>query len=56
MAPDLRASEVIGASTAFAAIVRDGSLKPSGMPRFAHLTDVQLLALRNYIRQQAELE
>jgi quinohemoprotein ethanol dehydrogenase len=56
MAPDLRASQVIGASTAFEAIVRDGSLKPSGMPRYAHLTDVQLLALRNYIRQQAELE
>ena len=54
MAPDLRASEIIGASTGFDAIVRGGTLKHNGMPRFAHLTDAQLLALRHYIRQQAE--
>jgi len=54
MAPDLRASEVVGSSTAFAAIVRGGSLKQNGMPQFAHLTDEQLMALRHYIRQQAE--
>lgn len=27
---------------------------PAGMPRFRHLTDEQLLALRHFIRQQAE--
>ena len=56
MAPDLRASEVVGSSAAFESIVRGGSLTYNGMPRFDHLTDEQLLALRHYIRQQAEAE
>ena len=56
MAPDLRASEAVRRSTAFEAIVRDGGLKHNGMPRFAHLTDAQLTALRHYIRQQAEID
>jgi len=54
MAPDLRASEVTGSSEAFEAVVREGGLMKNGMPRFAHLTDTQLLALRHFIRQQAE--
>ncbi len=54
MAPDLRGSEVLSSASAFASIVRDGSLKKNGMPQFAHLTDKQLLSLRNYVRREAE--
>lgn len=54
MAPDLRASAIVGASASFDAIVRGGSLKNNGMPRFANLSDEQLNALRHYIRQQAD--
>ena len=53
-APDLRASGVVLSATAFADVVRSGSRATSGMPRFAHLTDEQLLTLRHYIRQRAE--
>jgi len=56
MAPDLRASEVVGSSEAFDAILRGGSLKQNGMPQFAHLTDQQLIALRHHIRQRAEAD
>ena len=53
-APDLRASGVVLSATAFVDVVRDGSRAASGMPRFRHLTDEQLLALRHFIRQRAE--
>jgi len=56
MAPDLRASELIGNSEAFETVVRGGGLMQNGMPRFAHLTDQQMMAIRHYIRQQAEVE
>ncbi len=54
MAPDLRASAIIGSNLAFEAIVRDGSLINNGMPVFAEISDEQLLALRHYVRQQAQ--
>jgi quinohemoprotein ethanol dehydrogenase len=53
MAPDLRASGVVLSVNAFAEVVR-GSRVAKGMPRYDGLTDEQLLALRHYIRQQAE--
>jgi len=54
MAPDLRASPKLASADAFARIVRDGTLMERGMPAYAHLSDQQLLALRHYVRQQAE--
>ncbi len=55
MAPDLRASAVVGSAEAFAAVVRDGAKMANGMPRYAHLTNNQLTALQHYLREQAEL-
>jgi quinohemoprotein ethanol dehydrogenase len=54
-APDLRASGVVLSPTGFADVVRGGSRAASGMPRFRHLTDAQLSALRHFIRQRAEV-
>ncbi len=39
MAPDLRASAIIGSNLAFEGIVRDGSLINNGMPVFAEISD-----------------
>ena len=47
-------SGVVLSATGFADVVRGGSRATSGMPRFRHLTDEQLLALRHFIRQRAE--
>jgi quinohemoprotein ethanol dehydrogenase len=52
-APDLRASPVPLSATAFAAIVRVGTLVSRGMPRFAELSDAELEALRHYVRAKA---
>lgn len=54
-APDLRASGVVLSETGFANVVRGGERRARGMPQFADLNDEQLLSLRHYIRQQAEL-
>ena len=54
MAPDLRASAIVGSDTAFEAVVRDGSLIGNGMPVFADMTDDELLSLSHCIRQQAQ--
>ena len=54
MAPDLRASAVLASEEAFADVVRGGSRMKNGMPRYAHLSDEQLLALRHYLRREAE--
>jgi quinohemoprotein ethanol dehydrogenase len=54
MAPDLRASAILASAEAFADVVRGGSRMGNGMPRYAHLSDEQLLALRHYLRQEAE--
>jgi len=40
--------------TALADVVRGGSRKALGMPAFNELSDEDLLALRHYIRHQAE--
>jgi quinohemoprotein ethanol dehydrogenase len=53
IAPDLRASPLLLSPEAFAHVVRDGALSPRGMPRFAELTDAQLEALRQFVRQTA---
>ncbi len=55
-APDLRASPVPLSADAFAAIVRDGALQARGMPPFAELKDVELEAVRHYIRERARYE
>jgi quinohemoprotein ethanol dehydrogenase len=55
MAPDLRASAIVASDEAFANVVRDGSASENGMPVFANLTDDELLALRHFVRLQAEL-
>ena len=54
MAPDLRASPVLASTEAFADVVRGGSLQQNGMPKYAHLTDEQLLKIRHYVRREAE--
>ena len=52
--PDLRASGVVLSETGFADVVRGGSRVSKGMPAYRTLTDDRLLALRHFIRQQAE--
>jgi quinohemoprotein ethanol dehydrogenase len=54
MAPDLRASGVVLSESGFADVVREGTRLSKGMPAYSELSDEQLLALRHYIRQQAE--
>ena len=54
MAPDLRASALVGSAEAFAEVVRNGALQENGMPVFEHLSDEQLLRLRHYLRREAE--
>jgi len=53
-APDLRASVLANAPPAFAEILRKGTLVARGMPAFAELSDHQLLALRHYLRAEAD--
>lgn len=52
-APDLRASPVPLSAEAFKAIVQGGALEPRGMPRFDELSDQDLDAIRQYIRERA---
>ena len=54
MAPDLRASAILGSGEAFADVVRDGSRQHNGMPAYRHLSDEQLLKIRHYVRREAE--
>ncbi len=55
MAPDLRASPLLASDLAFEEVVRGGNLIENGMPRYAEITDDELLSIRHYVRQQAEL-
>ena len=55
IAPDLRASPVVLSDEAFAEVVRKGARRPRGMPSYETLSDQHLLALRHYIREQADL-
>ena len=52
-APDLRASPVPLSAPAFAAIVQGGALEPRGMPKFDELSEQDLDALRQYIRERS---
>lgn len=52
-APDLRMSSVPVSASSFNAIVRDGALIANGMPGFNELTDSEILALRQYVRDRA---
>jgi quinohemoprotein ethanol dehydrogenase len=54
MAPDLRGSPILASEQAFADIVRGGSLQVNGMPVFEHLSDDELLAIRHFVRREAE--
>jgi quinohemoprotein ethanol dehydrogenase len=54
MAPDLRASPILASAEAFADIVRNGGRQMNGMPVYEHLSDDQLLAIRHYVRREAE--
>jgi quinohemoprotein ethanol dehydrogenase len=54
-APDLRESALALDATAFAAVVRGGTLLQKGMPQFADIHDDELDAIRHYVRQQAAL-
>jgi quinohemoprotein ethanol dehydrogenase len=52
-APDLRASVVATSPEAFEQVVRKGSLVATGMPAYGELDERQLLALRHYLRSEA---
>jgi quinohemoprotein ethanol dehydrogenase len=54
MAPDLRGSPILASADAFADVVRNGSRQVNGMPVYEHLSDDQLLAIRHYVRREAE--
>ena len=53
LTPDLRASPLVASYEPFASIVRDGIRAMNGMPRYADLTNEQLIALQHYVREQA---
>ncbi|MCZ6855719.1 MAG: PQQ-binding-like beta-propeller repeat protein, partial [Gammaproteobacteria bacterium] len=55
LAPDLRASPIVLSESAFADVVRVGTMRDQGMPSFESLSNGQLKALRHYIREQADL-
>ena len=52
-APDLRTSGIVASADAFHSVVGEGALIPMGMPKFGELSDSDLKALRQYIRDQA---
>ncbi len=52
-APDLRFSPMILSADAFKAVVKDGLLKPRGMPPSPHLSDETLEQMRHYLRMRA---
>ena len=54
MAPDLRASQLVASAESFAGVVRDGNRAVGGMPAYRDFTDDMLLALRHYVRREAE--
>lgn len=52
-APDLRYSPMILSAEAFKSVVKDGALKPRGMPPAPMLTDAALEDMRHYLRLRA---
>jgi quinohemoprotein ethanol dehydrogenase len=55
VAPDLRASPIVLSDEGFAEVLRKGVRRTRGMPSYENLSDQHLLALRHYIRGQADL-
>jgi len=53
-APDLRYSPLITNAAAFRSVVKEGALKPNGMPPFPQLSDADLETLRFYLRARAK--
>ena len=53
-APDLRYSPTITDATVFRQIVKDGALKPNGMPPFSNLTEQELETIRFFLRTRAQ--
>jgi len=53
-APDLRFSPMIVDAATFRAVVKEGALKPAGMPPFPQLTDAQVESIRYYLRARAQ--
>jgi quinohemoprotein ethanol dehydrogenase len=53
-APDLRYSPMITDGNAFRSVVKEGALKPNGMPPFPAFTDAELETLRHYLRARAQ--
>ncbi|MCP5185532.1 MAG: PQQ-dependent dehydrogenase, methanol/ethanol family [Pseudomonadales bacterium] len=54
-APDLRESAFITDYAAFRGVVADGNLLPRGMPMFDDLSEREIRAVFEYVRQQARL-
>jgi quinohemoprotein ethanol dehydrogenase len=54
-APDLRESQATMSLASFRAIVADGALLPLGMPMFNDLSEREVRALHEYVRQQTKL-
>lgn len=52
-APDLRYSPMILSAEGFKAVVKDGALKPNGMPASPHLSDEVVEQIRHYLRMRA---
>jgi len=53
-APDLRASPLILDPVQFSAIVKDGTLRQQGMPRFDDVTPAEVEDIRAYLRMLAQ--
>jgi quinohemoprotein ethanol dehydrogenase len=53
-APDLRFSPIIMEKDAFHAIVKEGALKPAGMPAYPQISDDDVEAIRYYLRLRAK--
>jgi quinohemoprotein ethanol dehydrogenase len=53
-APDLRFSDIVADSRAFASVVHEGVLVADGMPKFDELTASQVEDIRFYIRSRAK--
>jgi quinohemoprotein ethanol dehydrogenase len=53
-APDLRYSPMILDGRGFKAVVKDGALKPQGMPPSPHIADSDLEDIRHYLRMRAK--
>jgi quinohemoprotein ethanol dehydrogenase len=53
LAPDLRGSPTVMDEATFKQIVQGGILHANGMPQFEELSDVDLAAVRQYIRSRA---